>query len=349
MSTELRPPWRPPGPKTIRVPKADGSLPLYSFDGGKAQRGFTADLFAMGGVGRPGGDGMAGQVIRHFVQNDLAAVFSNISQANVATLNPTTPRVDLYNPGPRFSRPLWGLTSTAPLDSALSMEIPRFSSGSGLAGEHVEGTEPTPGSFVIANQTVVPKPISGELILNREILDFGDDAALDMIVFGKMLAVWAETIEKRIAAALDALAPTTAALVGTDTDLADGWDDLLAPLPFARGGLSLTSLALADGLYKATRAARDDAGRKLFPTGAGAVLDIAGQPGVPSWSLATANGGANNSYLFNPASVLSWATSPQEFGFDAVNVASVKIGLFGYSAHAIIDVADVVRLTYATS
>ncbi|MCT2282369.1 hypothetical protein M3G91_32705 [Micromonospora chalcea] len=342
------------GPKEVRIPgPIVEERPLYRFDGQPAQRSFVADLFDASGVGaspnRPPDDD-AVRYLTPFLANDLAAVFANVTKANVASLNPPVRSQVPASLLPQFGRPLWDSVSNGQLESAMAVTVPRVTAASGLAGEHAEGADPADGSMTVtAADSATPKPVSGQVTLNRELIDFAAPALTDQVAFALMQAAWSEVVEARIAALLDGLTVTTVGLVGTNAALDDDWQDLLIPLQATAGGQALTSLVLADELYGPSRRAKDGtAGRRIYRVGPGGVLDVDGIGGVPAWALAVANGGAGNSYLFNRASVHA-AEMVQRFRLNAFSVAKVVLAIWGFSAEWCTRPADVRRLTYAAA
>jgi hypothetical protein len=167
-----------------------------------------------------------------------------------------------------------------------------------------------------------------------------------------MIAASSEAAEERIATLLDGLTLTPTNITG-DTDVAtvQEFTAMLAALQYERGGNRYSSLALAQDMYTGLINAVDADGRKLLPVlGAtnadgtvrsdfGRVL-IGNATGVPAWGL------SDYSYLIVPTSVYQWLSPVQRLTFD-IQVKSIYIGLFQYSAEACIRDSDVKRLTYA--
>lgn len=329
--------------------------PLYRFDGVKAQRCFTADLAAVAG-----GDQDAKAVVERFMANDMAAMFTNITPANVATLNPVPTRPELYVPNLTFNSPLRSLVTTGGLTDLVAFIVPKFSSSSGLVADHVTGTEPSDGTYVTTSQTVTPKGLSGRVDIDREVIDSGGSPQADQIIYGDMVREYTNQLETRIVTRLVSLSLSDTQIVGTDGDLNQALIDLFASFQFLRGGDSFNSLGLESGLYKAIAKAVDADGRPLFPM-IGAVnadgsvspdltsVRVAEKTGVPAWALEAANSGPAKSYLFNRNSVYQWNSAPRRFTFDQVNVSSVAIGIWGYSAEAVTRSTDVYQLAYTAS
>lgn len=343
------------GPRELRIPGTPAPLiderPLYRFDGHPAQRSFLRDLFDAAGVGgrnQPTDPDAARYLAPYLASGDLAARFANVDTGDVASLAPPVRSPVAATPLVSYSRPLWDAVTNGQLSSALSVTVPRVTASTGGAAEHVEGTEPTDGTFTVtADDDAVPKPISGKLTLNRELLDFAAPALVDQVAFGEMRATWAEVVEARIAALLDGLTVTEVTLNGTDDQLDAQWlDDLLVPLQQVRGGRELRSLVLANELYAPTAGARDGQGRRLYQLVPGGAVDLGSHQGVPAWALTAANGGDGKSYLFDRAVVYA-QEMVSRFTFDSIAVSKVVLAIWGHSAEWCTRPASVRRLTYA--
>jgi HK97 family phage portal protein/HK97 family phage prohead protease len=326
----------------------------YRFDGLAGQHSFSEDMRDMAN-----GDPTAKQRVDEF----LVAAFA-VTTANVSTLNPTRNRPELYVPQLEYMRPLFDLVSSAPIADKTPFTVPKFGSASGLVGPHVEGVEPTPGSFTTTSQTITPTAISGKVEITREVWDQGGSPQADQIIWGEMLRAYFETIEVNIAAMLNALSAATLYggaeinLAGaTDEALQDALIDLLVDLQFVRGGNRYTALALDGQLFPAIAKAKDADGRLLFPV-LGAVnaagetegnfseVRIGTQRGKAAWALGSAN--SSHSYLFVPSSVWQWVSPPRRFTFE-YQVKSVDMAIWGYQAGAVLRNSDVARIDYTTA
>lgn len=322
--------------------------PVYRFDGQPAQFSLVDDMAA-----GSRGDAEARQRIDEFMSEAFA-----VTTSNVATLNPTQNRPDLYVPNLQFSRPLWEMVSNGSVTDKTPFTIPKFSSASGLVGTHTEGTEPTPGTFTATNQTVTPTALSGKIEVDREVLDQGGSPQADQIIWAEMLNAWYEAIEARIAATLNA-SPTaeTNFASAVDSALVNAVQNKLVGLQFVRGGNRFTGLALDGQLFPALVAAADSTGRKLLPvlgatnaqgetSGAFDRVSIGGLTGRAAWALGSAT--TSKSFLFVPSSVYAWASAPKRFTFE-YQLKSVDIGIWGYGASAITRDSDVLPLDYTTA
>jgi len=340
-----------PTPTATHVREA----PLYRFDGGRAQRVFSADLAAASG-----GDDKTRQIVQRFMDNDMAAMFTNIAPADVDELNPVPTRPELFVPNLSFPRPLGSLVTPGPLDNLIAFIVPKYNSSSGLVATHVTGTEPSSGAFTTTSQTITPKGLSGRVDIDREIIDSGGSPQADQLIYTEMVRAWNDVLEQRIVDALQALSLSDTAVIGTNGDLQASLTSLFTSLQFLRGGDRFTAFAMHSDLYNATTGATDSTGRALFPIdgpqnaqGQAAsdlsTVRVLGKTGVPAWALASGNGGPDKSFLFVPSSVYQWNSAPRRFTFDQVNVSAVAIAIWGYSAEAITRNSDVYQLAYTTA
>ena len=110
-------------------------------------------------------------------------------------------------------------------------------------------------------------------------------------------------------------------------------------------------------LYQALTAAADNAGAPLLP-----MIGPANRNGttdtdlsavrtgpvawLPAWALAASGTVVASSYLFDATYVHGWASAPQRLTMDTSEIAHVYLGIWGYKATAISDIAGVREVTY---
>ncbi|HEY9338822.1 MAG TPA: hypothetical protein VIQ79_30520, partial [Kribbella sp.] len=306
----------------------------------------------------------------------LQAAFATTPAANVTDLNPTIQRPDMFVDQRDYRTPLWDMVSKgAPPNGVNPFRFPKFSASSGLVADHVEGTEPTSGSYTATGQTVNPTALSGKASITREVWDMGGNPAVSTLIFNQMVRGYKEGLESAVATFLNTLTAATditlntgatAGTAPTATQLSTNWESALADLQFIRG-YDFDAFAIEANLYKAFIAARDSSGRPLYPiispanaNGTAAsrfrTLDLAGVVGVPSWALTATPGSPNNSWLFDSSTVHGWATAPQRLEFPGTNaaggyapVAMVDLAIWGYKAFANSDIGGVRQVTYDTT
>ncbi|MDI6908642.1 phage portal protein [Nocardioides sp.] len=322
----------------------------YRFDGTKAEHSFVADM-----RNAQQGDGEARQRLEEF--GEEFAKFA-VTTTNTASLNPTQNRPDLYVPNLQYSRPLWESVSTGTIDDQTPFTVPKFSSASGLVGDHTQGTEPTPGAFAATVQTITPGATSGKIEINREVLDQGGSPQADQIIWNEMLNAWYEAIEAKIAAALAAVGTAELNMASAvDAALVDSLTAYFAGLQFVRGGNRFTAFVSDGNLFPALVDAADSTGRKLLPVlgpqnAQGSVsggfdrVQLGNQSIRAAWALGTGND--KKSYSFVPSSVWAWASAPKKFVFE-YQVKSVDMAVWGYSATAVLRDSDVKPIDYTTA
>lgn len=291
--------------------------------------------------------------------NDFVVKQFAISTGNVDELNPTRQRPEMYVDQRQFKYPIWETINKGTLTDITPFVFPAFNSASGLVANHTEGTEPTSGTFTTKNGgTVTPTAISGKVEINREVWDQGGNPQVSNLIWQKMIQGWYEALEAFAVALLDATTPTAITLTaGAANDaLVDELTAALALLNFVRGGFTMDNAFTQVDLYKALVAAKGDDGRKLLPiinpmNADGTVrsrwsaVDVGGVLFLPAWALAASGAVAASSYLFDRESVWGWASTPQRINIE-YQVKSVEIGLWGYKAGVVTDLAGVREIIY---
>ncbi|HYH31087.1 MAG TPA: phage portal protein [Pseudonocardia sp.] len=327
----------------------------YSFDRrGELTAGpehdFSRDLIA-----GSKGDGAALERATTFIRE----VF-DVDRADVGALNPNRQRPDLYVDQRQFRTPLWDAIRKGSLQDSTPFVLPKFNSASGLVAAHTEGVEPTPGAMTATSQTITPTASSGKVEITREAWDQGGNPQLSGLIWRQMLRSWAEALEAKAVAVLDAATPTgitfTAGGGTSGQTLVREVRREFAKLQFARGGFSMDNLFAQIDLYLALIGAESDDGRPIFPAlgpsntdgtvrSRYGALDVNGVTANPAWALAATGSVAASSYLFDSESVCGWATNPQRLEFQ-YRVAYVDLAIWGYTATGIIDINGVRELIF---
>lgn len=326
---------------------------LYTFDGNDEHE-FSTDVFAA-----MRGDGEAKGRVETFMAEALDPVNFAITAANVAAVNPSTQRPDLYVDRLVAATPLWNRLRKGSLSDGTPFIFPKFKSAADLVDDHVTMVEPDAASFEVETQTVTPSPLSGKAEIPREIVDAGGNPQVSRLIWREMERAYYEKLESKVSAMLDAANPTNIALTAgeTDADLVNELEAALAGLQFIPGG-DRFDLGLAHvTLYKRLVDAEDTTGRKLIPilnaTNANGSatrrfrsLDVGGYEFLPGTSLAgTEADGVRKSYLMATEDVHAWASPPRELRFE-YQVAHVDIGIWGYVATAISRLDGVRKISY---
>lgn len=300
------------------------------------------------------GDYAASERTSAFVRSVFATATTDVNE-----LNPTGNRPDLYVDQKEYGTPMWSAIDKGSITNATPFTVPAFNSAASLVAAHVEGTEPSVGSFTTTALTVTPAPLSGKVEINREVLDQGGNPQVDTLIWRQMTRAWFEALEAKAVAVLAAISSPTqinlTAGVGDDV-LAGEIDAAFVALQYVRGGFRFNDLFLQVDLFKKLAAAVDSAGRKLYPmigaTNANGTasprygsIDVAGVRGYPGWALAATGSVEAASWLFDREYVAGWASAPQRIDLET-QVKSVFMGLWGYAATAVLDESAVRRVDY---
>jgi phage head maturation protease len=315
---------------------------------------FSTDIFS-GWKPGGGGDQAARDRATAFVRETFA-----VTPTNVAALNVTANRPELYVDQMEYQYPLWAAVQKGTLNDITPFTVPKFSSSSGLVADHVTGTEPTPGAFSATAQTITPTAVSGKVEVTREAYDQGGNPQMSGLIFRQMTRAYYEALEAyavaQFVAAAASIADLTITTAAADSTLDQSITDSLVPLQYLRGGDRFRTVFTQVDLYKAMVKAKDSSGRRLYPAvgpqnAVGTVvdgysaLDAHGKRWLPAWALAATSVNAASSYMFDPEKVAGWATAPQQINLEW-RVAWVDIGIWGYKAFAFLDFNGVRELVY---
>lgn len=326
----------------------------------KGAHDFSTDIIN----GYRNGDTAARDRANAFVVAEFERRQFDVATGDVNELNPTRQRPEMYVDQRSFQYPVWSAISKGTLADITPFTFPKFNSASGLVGNHTEGTEPSSGTITTTSQTVTPTAVSGKAKITRETWDQGGNPQISGLIWRQMEKGWYEALEAFAVSILDAATPTgiTLTTAAQDVALDDELTNAFVALQYVRGGFSMDNMFTQVDLYKALASARDlsggaNTGRKLYPAlgpsntdgtsrGRWAALDLNGVVAYPAWALAASGAVAASSYLFDSQSVWGWASTPQKLDITLTEVAHVYIGLWGYKAGAITDIAGVREVIY---
>lgn len=315
---------------------------------------FSTDLFAA-----MRGDFAAHARIIEFARERLEFVVTT----DVDELNPTRQRPDLYVDQRSYDYPMWDAINKGSLGDITPFTFPKFSSAGTLVSAHVEGTEPSLGTFVTTSQTVTPSALSGKVKISRETIDQGGNPQVSGLIWRQMLKAWYEGLEAKAALLFTANAAsitdvtlttaggTTGQTAATETERA------FTDLQFVRGGFAMDTMFSQIDYFRVLAGAKDGQGRPLYPRLGPAnangtaqarfrALDVAGVVMWPAWALAATGSVAASSFLFDREVAHGWASAPQRIDITNTEVANVYVGLFGYVATAISDFTGVREFVY---
>lgn len=330
--------------------------PVYRFDGIGGKHDFSTDLIN----GLKFGDGEAMARVTDFMATAMTGPRFAIDSGDVATLNPAKHRPDMYVDQLEYDTPLYDSLYKGSLTDATPFIVPKFEASAGLVADHVEGVEPTAGSFSATSQTITPKAVSGKAEIPREVIDAGGNPQVSALIWNQIVRAWNEKLEAEAATLLSSQvydAAHTIALVGTDEALVGSFKAKLAALRFIRGGNRFKVSAMHEELYTALIGAQDAAGRSLLPiispqNADGTTADgleyvqVGGIKGIPSWALEDLATPA--SFMANPEDAHVWNSAPNRLNFE-YRVAFVDLAVWGYVAKAVTRIDGLRKVTYAAA
>lgn len=327
----------------------------YRFGGAPGAHDFSTDLFA--GLR---GDGEARERAERFAVDAMSERFA-VTTANVDEVNPTRERPDMYvDRINETRRPVYDALYKGTVQDGTPFRFPGFDSASGLVADHVQGTEPTPGSFAtkVVN-TITPKAKSGKIELNREVIDAGGNPQVSTLIWREMNRAWEEALETEAVALLTGLTLYTAKTVTTaaaDDVLARAVERIISDLEFQTGGARQDVFLTHANLHNSLIAASDSTGRRIYPM-VGATnanggtsarfrsVDVGGFLARPAWSLGAASTNVGYSWLLATEDLHVWASSPRRFDFE-YQVKSVDMALWGWVATGWSRQSSAIRVAY---
>lgn len=280
-----------------------------------------------------------------------------VESSNVAGLNPSTQRPDLYVDQIDYPTPLWDAIAAGIITDSTPFILPKFSSSSGMVAAHTPGSEPSSGEFAVTTQTITPVGFSGKVELWREIIDAGGNPQSSGLIWKQMLRSFYEYREAAVATFLNTLtAAADVAITAAGAALAAEWSDAVANENFTRGGNMLDTFVVAKGLYKQFSSLTAADGRKVYPminpmnaNGTAAkrykTMDVDGVTAYPAYALSQTESSPQNSWWFNKAYVHGWFSPPRRIDLE-YELKSVYIGIWGYTALANTDIGQVRQVIY---
>lgn len=283
-----------------------------------------------------------------------------ITPANVVNLNYPANRPDLYVDQLDYLYPMYDFVNKGTLADVTPFVVPKFSASSGLVADHVSGTEPTPGAFTAAAQTITPSALSGKVEILREAFDQGGNPQMSGLIWRQMTRAWYEGAEAAVQAFLVANAASIPDIAlgtaVTDAAMDQSIASAITALQYIRGGDRFSRVFTQIDLYQKLAKAVDTAGRPLYPT-FGAMntsgsmapdqnyLNVRGKTFIPAWATAATGSVVASSWMLDPDVVCMWLSTPQRIDIQW-RVAWVDMGIWGYKALAVTDFSRTRELTY---
>jgi HK97 family phage major capsid protein len=271
--------------------------------------------------------------------------------ADVAEVIPPGYRPDLYVGQEAERTPFANAHTRMSISDATPFKIPVFTSETGLAKLHVEGTNPTDGSIDFSELTVTPIAISGTFKASREMLDAANPN-LDSIIIRAMAEDYAAHIEALCA---------TAVLLSTSGTNATG-GKVTAAVTTNMGAFTAARRYAADHLivgsgYWAKLAAEvDGSGRPLNPylapsNAAGSVSTaIAGVSVNGLTAVLSTDAAAKQAVLMRKADHLLFTSARLSWRWEEVaGPANIVFAQFGYAAQVLTHAKGAVVFTDGTT
>ena len=324
--------------------------PLYTFGArNPGQKEFSADIFAAAK-----GDHEAHARLDKFI----AEQFAPVAGGDVNEVNPTGYRPDLYVDYIEKAAPVYQALYAGGLTDSTPFVVPKFSSSTNMVADHVEGQEPVnEGTFVTTGQTVTPGAVSGEYSVTREVVDAGGNPQVSGLIWRQAQRLYVENMEAKAAALLNGATLTE---LGTlipagDAALVAKYQANLNGAVFEDGSEFWGDVLSHRDAYLALANALDADDRPLFPTinpananGTTGVrarsLNVGGYAHVPAKSLG-ATGVNMKSFVGDFAYAPFWASAPLQITLAPTVAKGLVVGLFGYTAGAILDTNRIRKIT----
>ncbi|MGH9248024.1 MAG: HK97 family phage prohead protease [Acidimicrobiales bacterium] len=300
------------------------------------------------------------QQVRDLVDWSQTQQFVNTTTA--AAVIPPGYRPDLFVTQLMQGRPFAAALSRGTITDATPYTVPRFVSTAGATGDHVEGTNPVPGTMTLDTVTVTPGAISGIFELTREIVDSANPA-IDAIALAAMRESWNQQTEVKIYDLLNGADGQAGTITGGFVPSgAQVSVSLVAPGGATSGRILLQTVRRALARYPFNRFAtpgamllsqeatvdfadaRDTTERPLLPSigaqnssGLGNAVQqgwsVDGLPAVPAWAITDQGVGQADVFGLNANDAWYWESNLLTFRFEEKKgPANIELALFGYFA-----------------
>lgn len=287
---------------------------------------------------------------------EQSAEFAAITRTTIPETSPTGYRPELYVGQLPQGRPFVEGVSRGNISDPTPFTVPRFVSATGATADHVEGTNPTEGTFDLENVTVTPGGISGVLKLTRELVD-ASNPAIDQIALNIMRESYSQQTEAKVYTELNGtngvggtitagFVPSggqAATTTGQGDELLVGVRTALALYPFRRFAAP-NRMHLSQEGTTSFATAIDSTGRPLLPSigatnavGVGNAVQqgwfVDGLPAIPTWSMTGNTAGDSDVIMYNSQDIWVWESPLLTFRFEERSgPANIDLALFGYFA-----------------
>lgn len=305
--------------------------------------------------------------------NAAGLQFATGTTGNLAQVIPPGYRPELYVPQMFQGRPLTDSLRSGAISDATPFTIPVFVSATGMAANHVEGTNATDGTLTLGSKTVTPAVVDGLFKVTREIVD-SSNPAVDAIALSAMREAYSQNTEAKVYTELNGangvggtittgFVPSGAAAVAVagpagsiaSPGLAGGTllDTLrgqLAAYPFRRFA-PVNRIALNSEGTTVLALGKDSTGRPLLPPlapqnsvgtvqglgGTDQGFNVDGNAARPAWSMTGNAAGDADVIMWNAEDAWAWESPTMTFRFEERSgPAVIELALWGYFATRII-------------
>ncbi len=278
-----------------------------------------------------------------------AAVPGVQDRADVAKVIPPGYRPDLY-----VGETLWGspFRSAFPrftISDATPFKIPALLGATVLADEHIEGTNPTPGTLTFDERLVSPKAISGAYVVSREALDAANPA-LDAIIMSALREAYDNAAETAVATAI--LAGATAGAAWPTADFTSAVVESMATFVGSRMAEADTVL-VKPSAFTQLATEKDSSKRPLNaylnPTNAdGSIGAAAGTLNVAGIAVRSAWSSTSDLVVAKRSDAAVFESSMLGFRFaEKYGPAAIEFATFGYVGAVVLRPTGVIKRTKA--
>ena len=279
----------------------------------------------------------------------LTAATGAAGTSAVAEIIPPGYRGDMYVGEQMWGSPFRSAFVRHAISDATPFKIPTFNNASGLASNHVEGTNPTAGSLTFGEIVVTPKAISGSYLVTREALDAANPS-LDAIIIQALREAYDNAAETAVAAAI---------LAGATAGAAWPTSDYTAAVIETMAGFIGTRMAEADTVlvnptaFTELATEKDSSKRPMNPylnpsNADGTIGSAAGRLNVAGVSVRQAWSSTADLVVAKRSDAAVFESSMLGFRFNEKHgPAAIEFATFGYVAATVLRAEGIVKRTRA--
>ena len=279
----------------------------------------------------------------------LTAATGASATTDVAQIIPPGYRPDMYVGESLWGSPFRSSFTRHSISDATPFKIPAYMGDTGLAADHVEGTNPTAGSITFTEIVVTPKAISGSYLVTREALDAANPS-LDAIIINALREAYDNAAETHVATQI--LAGATAGAAWPTTGFSAAVVETMAAFIGDRLAEADTVLVKPSAFVELATET-DSSGRPmnpyLNPTNAdGSLGAAAGRLNVAGITVRQAWSSTADLVVAKRSDAAVFESSMLGFRFNEKHgPAAIEFATFGYVAATVLRPEGVVKRTKA--